>query len=80
MNTKKEMIQTKVLCKSFISDGEINHVIKNLDLTIYEGDFTVIMGSSGSGKSTLLYSISGMDEVTTGQVFLDGVNITKLKE
>lgn len=80
MNTKKEMIQTKVLCKSFISDGEINHVIKNLDLSIYEGDFTVIMGSSGSGKSTLLYSISGMDEVTTGQVFLDGVNITKLKE
>ena len=80
MKAKKEMIQTRALCKSFISDGEINHVIKNLDLSIYEGDFTVIMGSSGSGKSTLLYSISGMDEVTTGQVFLDGVNITKLKE
>lgn len=68
------------MCKSFISDGEINHVIKNMDLEIYESDFTVIMGSSGSGKSTLLYSISGMDEVTTGKVYFEGQNITNLKE
>lgn len=61
------------MCKSFISDGEVNNVIKNLNLEIYEGDFTVIMGSSGSGKSTLLYSISGMDEITTGKVFFDGL-------
>ncbi len=77
---KKEIIQTKVLCKSFITDGEVNNVIKNLDMSIYEGDFTVIMGSSGSGKSTLLYCISGMDEATTGQIYLDGTNITKMKE
>ena len=77
---KNTIIQTELLCKSFISDGEVNNVIKNLDLEIYEGDFTVIMGSSGSGKSTLLYALSGMDDVTTGKVFLEGADITRLKE
>lgn len=77
---KKAIITTELLCKSFISDGEVNNVIKNLDLEVYEGDFTVIMGSSGSGKSTLLYSISGMDEITAGKVYFDGENISKMKE
>ncbi len=77
---KKTIIKTELLCKSFVSDGEVNNVIKNMDLEIYEGDFTVIMGSSGSGKSTLLYSISGMDEITTGKVYFDGQNIAGLGE
>lgn len=77
---KNTIIKTELLCKSFISDGEVNNVIKNMDLEIYEGDFTVIMGSSGSGKSTLLYSLSGMDKVTTGKVLLNGIDITKMKE
>lgn len=67
---KEVVVRTELLCKSFITDGEINNIIKNMDLEIYAGDFTVIMGSSGSGKSTLLYSLSGMDQVTTGKVFL----------
>lgn len=77
---KKTVIKTELLCKSFIIDGEINNIIKNMDLEIYEDDFTVIMGSSGSGKSTLLYSLSGMDKVTTGKVFFDGEDITNMKE
>lgn len=77
---KNTIIKTELLCKSFISDGEVNNVIKNLDIDIYEGDFTVIMGSSGSGKSTLLYALSGMDTVTTGKVLFDGTDITKMKE
>lgn len=77
---KNAIIKTELMCKSFISDGEINNVIKNMDLELYEGDFTVIMGNSGSGKSTLLYSISGMDEVTTGKVIFDGQNITRLSD
>lgn len=77
---KNTIIKTELLCKSFISDGEVNNVIKNMDLEIYEGDFTVIMGSSGSGKSTLLYSLSGMDEITTGKVYFDGENISRIKE
>lgn len=74
------IIKTKLLCKSFLSDGEVNNVIKNLNLEINKEDFTVVMGSSGSGKSTLLYLLSGMDGVTSGEVYLDGENITSYKE
>lgn len=80
MTLKKVIIKSELLCKSFITDGEINNIIKNMNLEIYEGDFTVIMGSSGSGKSTLLYALSGMDQVTTGKVYLDNMEITKMKE
>lgn len=76
------IIKTKLLSKSFSLDGNVQHVLKNLDIEIYENDFTVIMGSSGSGKSTLLYSLSGMDKPSLGSVvynLADGeVDITKL--
>lgn len=54
----------------------MQHVIKNLDTEIYEGDFTVIMGSSGAGKSTLLYALSGMDKASLGKVYFSERNIT----
>ena len=63
------ILRTEKLCKSFSNGGTLQHVIKNLDLEIREGDFTVIMGSSGSGKSTLLYALSGMDKPSMGKVF-----------
>jgi len=44
-------------------------IVKNIDLEIYERDFTVVMGASGSGKSTLLYMLSGMDRPSLGRVF-----------
>lgn len=72
------ILRTNKLCKSFSNGGNQQHVLKNLDLQISKGDFTVIMGSSGSGKSTLLYALSGMDVPTVGDVFLDGENIAKL--
>ena len=56
----KNIIETKKLCKTFSNGGIQQHVLKNIDLEIYEGDFTIIMGASGAGKSTLLYSLSGM--------------------
>jgi putative ABC transport system ATP-binding protein len=74
----KAVIKTNKLCKSFSSGGAQIHVIKNLDLEIGEGSFTVIMGSSGSGKSTLLYSISGMDKPTLGEVWFGKTDISKL--
>ncbi len=68
----KTILSTKKLCKTFSNDGVQQHILKNLDLEIFEGDFTVIMGSSGAGKSTLMYSLSGMDKPTLGEVnFLD---------
>lgn len=76
----KTIIKTNKLCKSFSSGGNQQHILKNLDLEIEEGDFTVIMGASGSGKSTLLYALSGMDTPTLGDVFYDNCNIAKLKQ
>lgn len=73
---KKAIMKTELLCKSFVSDGEVTNVLKNISLDIYENDFTVIMESSGSGKSTLLYMLSGMDSVTSGKVFLNDKEIT----
>lgn len=69
------IIKTNKLCKTFSNGGNQQHVLKNLDLDIYQGDFTVIMGASGSGKSTLLYALSGMDIPSLGNVSYGGENI-----
>ncbi|MBR2548990.1 MAG: ABC transporter ATP-binding protein [Saccharofermentans sp.] len=74
----KNVIETKKLCKTFSNGGVQQHVLKNINLEIYEGDFTIIMGASGAGKSTLLYSLSGMDKPTLGSVLFDGTDITKM--
>lgn len=75
---KEVIIETKSLCKSFDTDGENYNVIKNMDLKIYKGDFTVIMGSSGSGKTTLMYLLSGMDSATMGHVKMLGKDFKKM--
>jgi ABC-type antimicrobial peptide transport system, ATPase component len=77
---KNVLIKTEKLCKSFVIGKMSNNVLKNIDLEVYEGDFTIIMGSSGSGKSTLLYSISTMDRPTGGSVLLLGKDLSQLKE
>lgn len=74
----KNIIETKKLCKTFSYGGVQQHVLRNVNLEIYEGDFTIIMGASGAGKSTLLYSLSGMDKPTLGSVSFDGTEITKM--
>ena len=50
------ILSAKDLCKSYAHNGGQNHIISHMNLDLYEGDFTVIMGASGSGKSTLLYT------------------------
>nr|WP_300817396.1 ABC transporter ATP-binding protein [uncultured Acetatifactor sp.] len=65
---KKILLETEGLSKSFSSGGTLQHVLKNIDLKLYEGDFTVIMGASGAGKSTLLYALSGMDTPSLGTI------------
>lgn len=77
---KEAILSAKSLCKSYAHNGGQNHILNHIDLEIYKGDFTVIMGASGSGKSTLLYTISGMDRATAGKVFFKDNEITKLKE
>lgn len=77
---KEVVLSAKKLCKSYAHNGGQNHVLMHVDLELYEGDFTVVMGASGSGKSTLLYSVSGMDRATAGEVLYDGKNLTEMKE
>lgn len=73
-----KIISTKNLVKTFSNNGITQTIINNLDLDIYEGDFTVIMGSSGAGKSTLMYALSGMDKVTSGSIKFCGEDITQM--
>lgn len=72
------ILRTNKLCKTFSSGGVQQHILKNLDIEIYEGDFTIIMGPSGAGKSTLLYALSGMDKPTIGGISFSGREIGNL--
>lgn len=70
------IIRTEKLTKTFSVGGAQQHVLRNVDLEIRTGDFTVIMGTSGAGKSTLLYALSGMDRPSLGRIIFDGTDIT----
>lgn len=75
---KEILIKTERLSKSFSSGGAMQHVLKNIDLELYKGDFTVIMGASGAGKSTLLYALSGMDTPSLGKITFGEKTISDL--
>lgn len=77
---KNTILSAKGLCKSFAHNGGQIHILSHVDMELYEGDFTVIMGASGSGKSTLLYALSGMDRATAGQVSYGGKDLVKMSE
>ncbi|MEE1061071.1 MAG: ABC transporter ATP-binding protein [Ruminococcus sp.] len=81
MNKQKEIIiEARKLKKSFRTGDTEQTIFENLNLNIYKGDFTIIMGSSGAGKSTLMYSLSGMDRPTAGEVVFNGKKITSLSD
>lgn len=77
---KNTLLCGKDVRKTFTQGGKETQILLGIDLDIYEGDFTVIMGSSGAGKSTLLYALSGMDTITGGSVTFKGKEISKLSE
>ena len=68
MDSKSVILTARDLSKTFSNESVQQHVLKNLNLSVYKGDFTVIMGNSGSGKSTLLYALSGMDRPSLGTI------------
>ncbi len=78
--SRNVILTAKDLSKTFSNASEQQHVLKNLNLDIYQGDFTVIMGNSGSGKSTLLYALSGMDRPSLGTITYTGTNGTRPEE
>lgn len=75
---RQTVISAKHLKKSFGEKENIQTIYSDLNIDIYKGDFTVIMGSSGAGKSTLMYSLSGMDTPDDGEIHFDGTDITQL--
>ena len=77
---QEPIIQAKKLYKSYFTGKTEVPVINNLDLTLYKGDFTVIMGSSGSGKSTLLYLLSGLEITTSGEIWLEDKPVHSMDE
>lgn len=72
------MINTKNLIKSFKTGDDVLVVLKGLSLDVKEGEFVSITGRSGSGKSTLLYQLGLLDYPDSGQISLDGVDVSKL--
>ncbi len=75
-----EVIKAKNLVKTY-NENEIEvHAVQHIDLSIEEGEFTAIVGPSGCGKTTLLNILGGIDEPTSGEVFVDGKEITKLND
>lgn len=71
------VLEAKNLCKSYSNGSVMQHVLKNMNIKIYKGDFTVVMGNSGSGKSTLLYALSGMDKPTLGSILFEEEDISR---
>ena len=74
------MIRLSQLNKSYVMGDRTLHVLKDLDLTIEEGEFVAIMGSSGSGKSTLLNILGILDTYDSGRYELAGTPIVDLSE
>ena len=74
------MIQVRALTKSIQTVAHRVDILKGIDLEIPQGQFAAVMGPSGSGKSTLLGLLAGLDSPTSGQVLLDGQDITRLAE
>ena len=74
------MIEVRQLTKTADTGTHRVEILKGIDLTIPRGQFAAIMGPSGSGKSTLLGLMAGLDSPTSGQVILDGVEISGMEE
>ena len=74
----KEIISIESIDKSFGEGDEILQVLKNLSLSLHQGESIGLVGASGSGKSTLLHIICGLDRPDSGSVKIQGIDITEL--
>ena len=80
MNEHGEMVCLRDVRKTYHM-GEVEiHAVDGLSLEIREGEFAVVVGPSGAGKTTVLNILGGMDSATSGEVWIDGVDISKYKE
>jgi ABC transporter related protein len=79
--SEKVILELKNICKTF-NRGSVNEkvALKNLDLTVNEGDFITVIGGNGAGKSTLMNAICGTFPVDSGTIILGGADVTRLPE
>ena len=75
-----EILKVMNLCKSYGSGESEVKALDDVSFTVEKGEFVAIIGPSGSGKSTLLHMIGGMDEPTSGYVYVDGLNLFERSE
>ena len=75
------MLEIKNISKTF-NAGTVNEkqALKEVSLTLEDGDFVTVIGGNGAGKSTLLNAIAGVWPVDDGQILIDGQNVTRLPE
>ncbi len=72
--------ETKGICRDFIQGRQTVHALKDINIKIEEGAFTILKGTSGSGKTTLMNILGGLDRPTSGQVFFDKKEITSISD
>ena len=78
MATRREIVRTQDVRRTYVMGNEQVHALRGISMTIYAGEYISIMGPSGSGKSTFFNMVGGLDNPTTGEVYIDEVNIAQL--
>lgn len=78
--SQEELVQIAGLGKTYKMGKTTVEALKNVDLTVYKGEFIAITGTSGSGKSTLLQLIGGLDKPSKGDVVVGGTNLRRLRD
>lgn len=76
----KEILRLEHIQKFYGNQGNLTKAISDISFSVNSGEFVGIMGASGSGKTTLLNCISTIDTVSAGHIYLDGADVTEIKE
>jgi putative ABC transport system ATP-binding protein len=74
------MIEVKNVSKKYKMGKEVVTALNDVTVKINDGEFVAIVGPSGSGKSTLMHLVGGLDSPTSGNIYVDGNDISKLKD
>ena len=80
MTNHKPLLELVNLSKSYVSESEEINPLRNINLKIYKGQFIAVVGRSGSGKTTLLNVMAGLDKPTSGDILIQGSNMTAMDE